>query len=142
MTSFLIKDVKIFDGKYIIEEGSVLVEDGRIKQVSAELISFAGTTISKPGHTLLPGLIDCHIHADSGNPTALPQSLRFGVTTVCDMHNEYFNVVKLRKQLEEEPDCADLKEASYAATVDMYVGLGLSMSSDVLTGVGQCQWYL
>lgn len=119
MASFLIKDVQIFDGKDTINRGSVLVEDGKIKQVSMDQIPFNGTTFSKPGHTLLPGLIDCHIHADSGNPTALPQSLRFGVTTVCDMHNEYFNVVKLRKQLEEQPDCADLKEASYAATVDM-----------------------
>lgn len=119
MASFLIKDVRIFDGKDTIEQGSVLVEDGKIKQVSSGQIFFEGTSISKPGCTLLPGLVDCHIHADSANPTALPQSLRFGVTTVCDMHNEYFNVVKLKQQMAEQPDCSDLKEASYAATVDM-----------------------
>ncbi|KAF2774317.1 hypothetical protein EJ03DRAFT_4600 [Teratosphaeria nubilosa] len=31
-------------------------------------------------HTRLPGLIDALLHAP-------PQCLRFGVTTVCDMHN-------------------------------------------------------
>lgn len=120
MASFVIKDVRIFDGKNTIENGAVLVEDGKIKQVSSDTIQFSGTTIARLGHTLLPGFIDCHIHADSGNRTALPQSLSFGVTTVCDMHNEYFNVVKLRKQIEDDPyGCADLKEASNAATVDM-----------------------
>lgn len=78
MASFLIKDVRIFDGTSAIEFGSVLVENGKISQVSSSPISFSGTTYSKPGHTLLPGLIDVHIHADGGNDVALPQSLRFG----------------------------------------------------------------
>lgn len=119
MSTFLVKDVRLFDGEKTIENAFVLVEDGKIKQVSTSSIDFAGTTISKPGHTLLPGFIDCHIHADSGNTVALPQSLRFGVTTVCDMHNEFYNVEKLRKQIADEGHCADLKEASFAATVDM-----------------------
>lgn len=119
MASFLINDIRIFDGENTIESGFLLVEDGKIKQVSKTPISFSGPTISKPGHTVFPGLIDCHVHCDSGNPSALPQSLRFGVTTVCDMHNEYPNIEKLRKQIAEEGDCADLKTTSYAATVEM-----------------------
>ncbi|KAK5107763.1 hypothetical protein LTR62_000687 [Meristemomyces frigidus] len=118
MASFLITDVRIFDGENSIDHGSVLVQDGRIAQVSSTQIDHRGTTISKPGHTLLPGLIDVHIHADGGNPVALPQSLRFGVTTVCDMHNEDFNIARLRKQI-EGGDCADLKTTSFAATIDM-----------------------
>lgn len=119
MSSFLLTDVRIFDGENTIESGSVLVEDGRIKQVSSSPISFSGQNISKPGHTVIPGLIDCHVHCDSGNPFALPQSLRFGVTTVCDMGNEWPNIQKLQKQVKEEGDCADLKYASFPATVDM-----------------------
>lgn len=118
MASFLIKDVRIFDGTNILERGSVLVENGRISRISETVIEYNGTTISKPGHTLLPGLIDVHIHADMANPVALPQSLRFGVTTVCDMHNEDFNIAKLRKQI-EGGDCADLKTTSFAATIEM-----------------------
>jgi hypothetical protein len=119
MASFLLTDVRIFDGQETIESASVLVKDGKIKQVSSSQIPWDGTTISKPGHTVIPGLIDCHVHCDSGNPSALPQSLRFGVTTVCDMHNEYPNIEKLREQIRVEGNCADLKTTSFAATVDM-----------------------
>ena len=86
MASFLVKDVRIFDGENTIDKGSVLVEHGNISRVSSSPIEYDGTTYSKPGHTILPGLIDVHIHADGANPIALPQSLRFGVTTACDMH--------------------------------------------------------
>ncbi|EME38489.1 hypothetical protein DOTSEDRAFT_29528 [Dothistroma septosporum NZE10] len=106
-TAFLIKDVLIFDGETIIENGSVLVKYGKISQVFSSPISFTRTIISKPGHTLLPGLIDVHIHADGGTPVALPQALHFGVMTVCDMHNEWPNIQKLRNQ-REAGDCADL----------------------------------
>lgn len=82
MTSFLIKDVRIFDGENTIEKGSVLAENGKISKVTSSAIDFDGPTFSRPGHTLLPGLIDSHIHANSANPVALPQALRFGVTTV------------------------------------------------------------
>lgn len=121
MTSFLLTNVRIFDGQSILGTGSVLIEDGKIKQISSDpSLSIPDIpTISKPGHTLLPGLIDCHVHCDSANPTALPQSLRFGVTTICDMHNEYPNIVTLRKQIAEQGDCADLKTTSFAATVEM-----------------------
>jgi imidazolonepropionase-like amidohydrolase len=73
--------------------------------------------LSKPGHTLLPGLIDCHIHADKANPIALPQALRFGVTTVCEMQNELANVKKLKKQT-LEPDTASYKTCGQAATIE------------------------
>ncbi|KAI6870866.1 hypothetical protein KC343_g2854 [Hortaea werneckii] len=136
MTSFLITDVRIFDGEEVIAEaGSVLVENGKITKVStSSSISFDGPTYSKPGHTLLPGLIDAHIHANNGNTVALPQSLRFGVTTVCDLHNEYFNIQKLRQQI-KGGDCADLKTTSYAATIEngwpMFVVLALHDSPEV-----------
>jgi alpha-D-ribose 1-methylphosphonate 5-triphosphate diphosphatase PhnM len=73
MSSFLLKDVRIFDGEKTIDNGSVLVKDGKISKVSSSPIDYGGTTYSRPGHTLLPGLIDVHIHADGGNDVALPQ---------------------------------------------------------------------
>lgn len=117
MASFVIANIRIFDGEKTIDSGSVLVENGKITKVSDTSISHSGTTISKPGHTLLPGLIDVHIHANGGNDFALPQSLRCGVTTVCDMMNEWPNIQKLKRQL-EGGDCADLKTTSFAATVE------------------------
>ena len=118
MVSFLLKDVRVFDGENTIDNGCVLVENGKISKVSSSTIQFEGTTYSRPGHTVIPGLIDVHNHADKGNPVALTQALRFGVTTLCDLHNEWVNIQKLLTQI-EGGDCADLKYTSFAATVDM-----------------------
>lgn len=120
MASILIRDVRIFTGEKEIPSGSVLLDGGKIRQVSDTQLdapNSSTTVISKPGHTLLPGFIDAHIHANNGNEVALPQSLRFGVTTVCDMHNERANVVKLRKQASESTDAADFKCCGQSATI-------------------------
>lgn len=121
MSSFVIRDVRIFTGDEEIPSGSVIVENGKITQVSDTQLDPPGSSssvISKPGCTLLPGLIDAHIHADKANPVALPQSLRFGVTTVCDMHNETWNVTKLRQQAKEDPNAADFKTCGPSATIE------------------------
>jgi len=119
MASFIIKDAQIFTGEETISKGYIYVSQGKIKAVGAisSLPKVSVPTYSKPGHTLLPGLIDCHIHADMANPVALPQALRFGVTTVCEMHNELVNVRKLKKQA-QEPDTAAYKTAGQAATIE------------------------
>ena len=115
--SFVIKDVRIFTGEEVIESGSVLVEDGIIKHVGPDIRASDVTGISKPGHTLLPGLIDAHVHALSIVPL-LEQALRFGITTLMDMHNVPAEVAKLKKVAGERKDVADLKSACYAATID------------------------
>ncbi|KAH6621935.1 hypothetical protein C7974DRAFT_314513 [Boeremia exigua] len=121
MSSFMLRDVRIFTGESTIDQGYILVEDGKIKSVgptsSIPQLETSVDVYSKPNHTLLPGLIDCHIHADRGDPEALPQALRFGVTTVVDMHNELPNVLKLKKQT-NEPDTAAYKTAGQAATIE------------------------
>jgi imidazolonepropionase-like amidohydrolase len=119
MSSFVIRDVRVFTGDVIIETGFVHVENGKIKAVGPmpDAPQTSIKTYSKPGHTLLPGLIDCHIHADMADPQALPQALRFGVTTVCEMQNEIDNVLKLKKQT-LEPDTASYKTAGQAATIE------------------------
>ncbi|KAF1917564.1 hypothetical protein BDU57DRAFT_169595 [Ampelomyces quisqualis] len=119
MSTFLIRDVRVFTGEAVIDNGFVHVENGKIKAVGpvSDAPRIDGTTYSKSGHTLLPGLIDCHIHADMADPQALPQALRFGVTTVCEMSNEIDNVLKLKKQT-LEPDTASYKTAGQAATIE------------------------
>lgn len=119
MTTFLIRDVRIFTGEETIEEGYAHVQDGKIKSIGpmSKVPQDSLNSYSKPGHTLLPGLIDCHIHADRANPEALPQALRFGVTTVCEMQNEVENVQKLKKQTLES-DTASYKTSGQAATVE------------------------
>lgn len=119
MTSFLVRDVRVFDGEGTTENGFVLVEQGKVKSLGpiSNAPQVHGKVYSKPGHTVMPGLIDCHIHADRADPRALPQALRFGVTTVCEMQNELENVRKLRSQ-SLEPDTASYKTAGQAATIE------------------------
>jgi imidazolonepropionase-like amidohydrolase len=96
--NFIIEDVQIFTGDEFIRRGFVHVEDGIIVVVGSGKCDREGVErISRPNDSLIPGLIDAHIHALSGNVNSIEQSLRFGVTTVCDMHNEPKDNAKIRE---------------------------------------------
>ncbi len=114
-------DVRVFTGTEVLERAYVIVDNGLIKSVgtgSPPEVQGA-TVINKAGHTLLPGFIDAHIHADKGKTVGLVQSLRLGVTTVMDMHNETENVLKLKKFAKDNvTTSADFKAAGVAATID------------------------
>lgn len=66
MSATLISNARIFDGVSVISEsGHVLIESGRISQISLEqpLPPPADCVIiNASGCTLLPGLIDAHVH--------------------------------------------------------------------------------
>lgn len=81
--SFAVRDVRVFDGTRVLEHRSVIVRDGRIAAIGAHLRIPAGLAVVEGrGKTLLPGLIDAHVHVFPG---AQRDALRFGVTTVLDM---------------------------------------------------------
>ena len=95
----VIADVQIFDGDNFINKGYVRCAGGRILQLAAGEYTHddgTATVVRSPGDTLLPGLIDSHVHSLKGNVQSVEQSLRFGVTTVCDMHNDPRDNAKLR----------------------------------------------
>ncbi len=60
----LYRNGRIFDGERMIDGHAVLVEDGRIRRVApqSEFDGFAGDEVDCSEGTLLPGLIDCHVH--------------------------------------------------------------------------------
>ncbi|HTU13160.1 MAG TPA: amidohydrolase family protein [Allosphingosinicella sp.] len=81
--SVLIAGARVFDGERLLGERDVLVTNGRIAAVGEGLAAPAGTTrVDGRGKTLLPGLMDSHVHVF---PTAAADALRFGVTTEFDM---------------------------------------------------------
>jgi imidazolonepropionase-like amidohydrolase len=84
-STFLIRDVRIFDGRDVVLVGSVLVRGGIITEVGATIVPpDECVIIDGRGQTLLPGLIDAHIHLPldlSSAERALRQGLAFGVTT-------------------------------------------------------------
>lgn len=80
--TWLVRDVRVFDGEKMHEHRSVLVDGNRIADGNFQGEPPAGATvIDGKGRTLLPGLIDSHVHAF--RYFDLP--LYFGVTTQVDM---------------------------------------------------------
>jgi imidazolonepropionase-like amidohydrolase len=118
-SSFIIRDVRVFDGTQVLEHRSVRVDSGRITAVDGPTLRATGATIiDGRGKTLIPGLIDSHVHVADDATSALRQSLVLGVTTVIDMFSSgdrFEKMNQLRK--DDAPDLADLRSAGVGATV-------------------------
>lgn len=88
----LVQDVRVFDGEQVHPKRSVLIENGVIVNANYRGAAPQGARVVKgAGRTLLPGLIDSHVHAY--RHFELP--LLFGVTTQIDM----FTGVQAMQQL-------------------------------------------
>ena len=80
--SWLIQDVRVFDGEHIQTHRNILIRDGKIIETNFMAQVPADTKLIKgAGRTLIPGLIDSHVHAYQ----EMDLSLLFGVTTQIDM---------------------------------------------------------
>lgn len=80
--TWLIRDARVFDGEQMHAKRSVLVTDDKIVDADFHGAVPAGARIvDGAGRTLLPGLIDSHVHAYRH----LELPLMFGVTTQIDM---------------------------------------------------------
>ncbi len=80
MARTVLRGGRIFDGTDQLRDGDVVVEDGRIVDVGLDLDG--DTAVDCRGHTLLPGLFDCHVHLAVTDINALrrqqtPFSLNF-----------------------------------------------------------------
>ncbi len=105
----LIRNVRIFDGERMLEADAVLLRDGIITDVGTEITpSFGIRIVDGQGGTLLPGLIDCHVHARLVN---LEQALAFGVTTEMDMFNRTENVGEMHAAAAHRADVADIRSS-------------------------------
>ncbi len=80
--SFVVRDVRVFDGERVIERANVVVRGGRIAGVGNSAPRDL-PVVDGSGQTMIPGLIDAHGHV--GGEASLRDALRFGVTTVLDM---------------------------------------------------------
>ena len=117
-TSFLISNVRVFDGERVFENSQVAVEAGIIRALGRDLPMWRHLpVIDGAGGTLMPGLIDAHGHVSDAEQ--LRQALRFGVTTVLDMgaaavpQSQVFDVRSVAKAA---IDMADLRSAGFIAS--------------------------
>lgn len=118
--STLIHNVRIFDGEDVItEDGWIFLKDGLIEDIGLESSIpdiHADNIINGKGNTILPGLIDGHVHVHAGI-SELAQALKFGVTTVLDMFNDPENIANLKKEAAVRADIADVMSSLNGATV-------------------------
>jgi imidazolonepropionase-like amidohydrolase len=82
-TPILFHNVRVFDGTAVIPQTDVLIEKGKIKEIGPNLSADGASVVDGAGKTLLPGLIDAHVHVHGEE--SLEQALLFGVTTELDM---------------------------------------------------------
>ena len=116
--SFAVIGATLFDGETFRADHDVWVEDGRIREVGAALeIPADVSRVDGSGRTLLPGLIDAHVHTFG---TTLNDAVRFGVTSVLDQFTDPALAASKRAARETlgRGDEADLFTAGMLATAD------------------------
>ncbi len=102
---------QVFDGVEVLPAGTVVVvADGHIVSVGGPTPSEAAV-VDALGATLLPGLIDAHVHTDE---EALALALRFGVTTELEMQGT--NTRNDRAHLSDNDAVADVRSSGFGIT--------------------------
>lgn len=114
---YLIQRVQVITGTgALIPEADVLIRNGRIEGLSRDRLEAAdATVIDGRGKTLMPGLIDSHMHinvflrgrAESDAflkgqiPGLMKGLLRQGITTIKDLGDPEYFIFKLRRDLDQ-----------------------------------------
>jgi imidazolonepropionase-like amidohydrolase len=115
MSELTIHDVTLFDGDRWTEHATVEVGEGGIAAITTDRHRAGADVIDGRGCTLLPGLIDSHVHI-SGR-SALERAAIFGVTTALDMGMSVHAMQTLRKEADpDSKDRADFRSAGTLAT--------------------------
>ncbi|PYP75936.1 MAG: hypothetical protein DMD35_20005 [Gemmatimonadetes bacterium] len=117
--TFVVRDVRLFDGERVAEHRSVVVKDGVIAQVGGPEVAAppGAQVVDGRGRTLLPGFIDAHVHLSDDTEGDLRQSLALGVTTDLDMWNGGARFERIKAlRAADAPDVADVRSAGFGAT--------------------------
>lgn len=136
---FVIRDVRLFDGERFHARMSVQVRDGQVQAVAERLDVPAGMAVVEgAGRTLLPGLIDAHVHTWG---EARRDALRFGVTTLLDMFSDPAALPAARaERVSRQPtDLADLWSAGTLATAPGGHGTQYGMAIPTLAAPGDAE---
>ncbi|MGP2441799.1 amidohydrolase family protein [Streptomyces sp. JW3] len=105
-----ITGAQVFDGEKSLGVRTVVVDGGRIARVGGAAPE-GSEIVDGRGATLLPGLIDAHVHSAPGS---LALALRFGVTTELEMQG--MNTRENRGHITDDDTVADVRSAGFAIT--------------------------
>jgi imidazolonepropionase-like amidohydrolase len=103
-------NARVFDGDRVIDDAAVVINGGKIQAMGGEVPAEA-SVIDGRGSTLMPGLIDSHVHTDLHG---LRDALLFGVTTELEMNGHWTK--KKREEIAQRTDIADLRSSGMGLT--------------------------
>ena len=103
-------NARVFDGECVVDSQNAIICGATIQAVG-DTVPAGATVINAEGGTLLPGLIDSHVHTDLDG---LHDALQFGVTTELEMQGHW--TPKQRRKIAERDDVADLRSSGMGVT--------------------------
>ncbi|HEY4022343.1 MAG TPA: hypothetical protein VGM75_26885 [Pseudonocardiaceae bacterium] len=109
MTTAIV-NARIFDGHTVLAARTVVLDNDRITAIGGAPPTGA-ELIDATGATLLPGLIDAHVHT---NESSLALALRFGVTTELEMQGTHTR--QRRAHVTTNDALADVRSAGFGLT--------------------------
>lgn len=132
----LIENVRIFDGRSLHSSSQVLIDGANIVSLNPDAQQLAGVQrLDAQGKTLLPGLIDAHVHAFQGQD--LP--LLFGVTSQIDMFSDVRLMQQFHQQRAHDLRHADIFSAGTLATAPGGHGTEYGLTIPTLTQPDQAE---
>lgn len=134
-TPILFEHVRVFDGVKVTPSTSVLIQDGLIRDIGPDVKDPSAQIIDGTGKTLLPGLIDSHVHIHSAG--ALQQAMIFGVTSEFDMMMAPRLMVELKNS--ETNSMSDFWSAGILATAPGGHGTEYGMEIPTITDAKKAQ---
>ena len=108
---FLISNVTLFNGEKIVDNTSVLVEDGKIAKIQQNIVGDY-EIIDGAGKFLMPAMTNSHVHVWA--PENLREAAKAGVLNMLDMLSYDDRSLKLFRDV---PGYARFYTSGYAATV-------------------------
>ena len=112
-SDFVIRGARVFDGARVVDGADVWVRHGHVQAVGRHLHPPGAVPIvDGTGKTLLPGLIDSHVHT-MGETDFLRSALALGITTELDMGSapEFADRIEREQAAGKDLDMADLRSS-------------------------------
>jgi imidazolonepropionase-like amidohydrolase len=141
--AFVVRDATVFDGTRLRRSQDVLVKGGMIARLGRHLDVPPGITrVEGSGRTLLPGLIDAHVHVLKADD--LRTALTFGVTTELDMFTSHAlaSAIKAEQAAGGGLDQADLRSAGTLVTAPGGHGTEYGLPIPTLSSAEEAQAFV
>ncbi len=103
-------NARVFDGERVLDDQTVVIDGAHISAIGGA-VPVEATVVDARGATLMPGLIDAHVHTSLDG---LRDALVFGVTTELEMQGHW--TAQDRETVANRDDVADVRSAGFGLT--------------------------